>query len=60
MTKVNEFEAKIKADIAEALNALKDVDSKDQLLTFLQSDIDEFFADLVESEYDEEEAGEDE
>lgn len=41
MTKVNKFEKKIKAEIESALNELKDVDLKDQLLVFLLEDIEE-------------------
>lgn len=50
--RVIQFETKIKADIEAALNAL-DVDSKDQLLTFLQEDIEEFQKVHVDSEYNE-------
>ena len=50
--RVIQFETKIKADIEAALNALDDVDSKDQLLTFLQEDIEEFQKVHVESQYE--------
>jgi hypothetical protein len=53
MTKVNAFEAKIKGDIENALNLLKSVDEKDQLLTFLLEDIEELQKKHVDSEYDE-------
>ncbi len=53
MNKVNKFEEKIKQQIIDALNDLKDVDSKDQLITFLQEDIEELQKIHIDPHYDE-------